>query len=389
MTTFVHANGQTGRLPAGIGSADTSINLGQPWGGAGGTAKLIFDPALAGLSNSNMEIVYATVSNGSPTAAAVLRGQEGTAAVSHAQSSIWACGPTGLDIDGLMTNPMSSTGDLIIGGTAGAPARLGAGSNGQVLAVIAGSPGWQADTGLTNPMTTLGDIIVGGTGGTPLRLGLGSNGQFVGVSGGVIGYFTPAGFANPMTTVGDVIVGGTAGAPTRQALGSNGQFLGVSGGVIGYFTPAGFANPMTTVGDLIVGGTAGAAGRLASGLTGQLLTGNGAGVAPTWQTPASTITITQQSGTTYTLALADAGTEVETTNGSAVTVTIPTNGSVAFPVGTVINIRQAGAGQVTVAAAGGVTLDLANGAKTRVQWSTVTIIQRAANEWVLNGDSST
>lgn len=45
----------------------------------------------------------------------------------------------------------------------------------------------------TNPMTTTGDVIVGGSSGAPARLALGGNGTFLGVSGGVIGYFTPAG----------------------------------------------------------------------------------------------------------------------------------------------------------------------------------------------------
>lgn len=48
-----------------------------------------------------------------------------------------------------------------------------------------------AASGFSNPMTTLGDIIVGGSGGNPTRQVLGSNGQFLGVSGGVLGYYTP------------------------------------------------------------------------------------------------------------------------------------------------------------------------------------------------------
>lgn len=40
-------------------------------------------------------------------------------------------------------------------------------------------------TGLTNPMTTSGDIIIGNSGGTPARLGIGSSNQILSVSGGV------------------------------------------------------------------------------------------------------------------------------------------------------------------------------------------------------------
>lgn len=42
-----------------------------------------------------------------------------------------------------------------------------------------------ASSGMSNPMTTAGDIIVGGSGGAPERLGIGSNGQVLTVSGGV------------------------------------------------------------------------------------------------------------------------------------------------------------------------------------------------------------
>jgi len=79
------------------------------------------------------------------------------------------------------------------------------------------------------------------------------------------------------------------------------------------------------------------------------------------ETALATVTITQQSGTTYTFVLADAMTEIEFTSASAVALTIPTNASVAFPIGTVINYRQQAAGRVTVAGAGGVTVHSSNG----------------------------
>jgi hypothetical protein len=100
------------------------------------------------------------------------------------------------------------------------------------------------------------------------------------------------------------------------------------------------------------------------------------------------ITANGQSGTTYTLVLTDQGKVIECNNGSAITLTVPTNASVAFPTGTVIEVYQQGAGQITVAAAGGVTLRAPGGAKTRVQYSTVSLRKRASDEWVLTGDST-
>jgi hypothetical protein len=56
--------------------------------------------------------------------------------------------------------------------------------------------------GLTNPMTTLGDIIVGGASGVPTRQGIGTTGQVVGVSGGVPAYLSVIGPTTGMAIVG-------------------------------------------------------------------------------------------------------------------------------------------------------------------------------------------
>ena len=77
---------------------------------------------------------------------------------------------------------------------------------------------------------------------------------------------------------------------------------------------------------------------------------------------------------------------IEVNSGSATTITIPTNSSVAFPVGTTLDILQTGAGQVTIAGAGGVTVNATPGLKLRTQWSSVTLFKRAENSWVAFGD---
>ncbi len=93
-----------------------------------------------------------------------------------------------------------------------------------------------------------------------------------------------------------------------------------------------------------------------------------------------------QSGTTYTLVLEDAGKIIEVSNSSAITLTIPTNASVAYPVGTQITVLQTGAGQITVAAPSGGTLNATPGTKLRTQWSSATLLKRATDTWVLIGD---
>ena len=94
---------------------------------------------------------------------------------------------------------------------------------------------------------------------------------------------------------------------------------------------------------------------------------------------------TQQAGN-YTFALADRGTQVESTSASAVTFTVPPSGSVAFLLNTVIGFRQYGAGQITLVAGSGVTLRTSSSLTTRAQYSTGSVQLRAANEWVVSGD---
>ncbi len=98
-------------------------------------------------------------------------------------------------------------------------------------------------------------------------------------------------------------------------------------------------------------------------------------------------TSSQQSGTAYTLALSDANSIIEFTNGSAVTLTVPPNASVAFPLDTVIELTQYGAGQVTVTAGAGVTIN-APGSKYKLgsQYAGASLRKRATNEWMLEGD---
>jgi hypothetical protein len=90
----------------------------------------------------------------------------------------------------------------------------------------------------------------------------------------------------------------------------------------------------------------------------------------------------------YTTVLGDRDKLVEVSSATGVTLTIPANASVAYPVGTSIDILQTGAGQVTIAGAGGVTVNATPGLKLRTQWSSATIFKRAENTWVVFGDLS-
>ena len=70
---------------------------------------------------------------------------------------------------------------------------------------------------------------------------------------------------------------------------------------------------------------------------------------------------------------------------SGITLTIPADSTLNFPIGTSIDILQTGAGQVTIAGTG-FTPNATPGLKLRTQWSSCTLFKRAANTWVVYGD---
>lgn len=95
-------------------------------------------------------------------------------------------------------------------------------------------------------------------------------------------------------------------------------------------------------------------------------------------------------GTTGTLAAADMGLFQVASNASTQTITVPTNASVAIPVGSEVVFFQQGAGQVVFAAAGGVTIQSASSAlKIASQFGAATLKKTATDTWALFGNIST
>ena len=93
-----------------------------------------------------------------------------------------------------------------------------------------------------------------------------------------------------------------------------------------------------------------------------------------------------QTGTSYTLVLTDVAKVVSLTNGSAITLTIPTNATTAFPLGTQILLYQGGAGQVTIGGAG-VTIR-SQGTKLKIsgQYAIAGLLKVGTDEWVAFGN---
>ena len=91
----------------------------------------------------------------------------------------------------------------------------------------------------------------------------------------------------------------------------------------------------------------------------------------------------------YTAVLTDDGKLVTMSNASANTFTVPPNSSVAFGIGTQINIAQLGAGQTTLVAGAGVTINSAGTKlKLKEQYAVATVVKTGTDEWFAVGNLS-
>lgn len=88
----------------------------------------------------------------------------------------------------------------------------------------------------------------------------------------------------------------------------------------------------------------------------------------------------------YALAVGDVGRVIEMNSATGVTLSIPDYASIALPVGTVIDVWQQGAGQVTIDGWSPVVIRTPSTLKLKSQYSRATLRHRATDEWVLTGD---
>jgi len=158
-----------------------------------------------------------------------------------------------------------------------------------------------------------------------------------------------------------VLIGSGTGAITPLTVGTNGQLLIGSSAADPVFAA------LTSTGSTITFTT-------------------GAGTLNLESSASPTLTMNDQTGTTYTLVLTDNGKMVTLTNGAAIALTIPTHASVAFPIGANILLYAGGAGTVTTGAAGATLRSRGSVYDSAGQYAMMSIVQIAEDVWCLSGD---
>jgi hypothetical protein len=148
-----------------------------------------------------------------------------------------------------------------------------------------------------------------------------------------------------------------------------------------------------TAGTGLSGGTITSTGTIAIDSTVATLTGTQTLTNKTLTDPKINLAFDAETAS-YTAILANNGQVVTMDNASANTFSIPTNASVAFPIGTQINVLQIGAGQTTIqAVTSGTTTIQSTGAsaaapKLRVRYSAATCLKAGTDLWYVFGDIS-
>jgi hypothetical protein len=235
----------------------------------------------------------------------------------------------------------------------------------------------------------------GGTGGTVTSIATTSP-----ITGGTISTTGTIACATCATTTNGGALSGTA--PVAISVGGAISITGAAGQVLAGVGPAFTATPTfggsgtvgtlalgnATSGTVTLGTVTGALGSVTASLPANTGTIAELNLAQTW-TAAQTFGavfggIITDSTTTRTLGAGDCGQTINFTSGSAITVTTAN-----LAVGCHIVVRQAGAGQITIAAGGGTTIVSASSwTKTRAQYSKLGLSIIATTVTDIDGDGA-
>ena len=357
---------QSGNVTTGTATGIT-LQTGTATTGTAGGITLAVGAATSG-SGGNISITAGNVTTGaSPGSVSIYAGRN-TASATNATGVI--------QIGTSSTSPAN----LTVAGTAGQGCVVyllggNGGNNTTATGTTVGGQGGNLiqTAGAGGIATATSGTGTGGAGGNITETaGNGGNGHTTGGAGGSI-----------TLTAGNAGTGGNAAAGTITLAGGTSTGTGAGSSII-------FQTGTTSVATVFTINSSGAHGIGSSpsyGASNQILQSNGSSSAPSWTY--QYIPQNVQSGTTYTLALTDGGGHVYCTNTSAVTITVPANGSVAFPIGTSITIvNDNGTSAMSIAITTD-TMILANagttGTRTLAIYGVATLLKVTSTRWIISG----
>ena len=166
-----------------------------------------------------------------------------------------------------------------------------------------------------------------------------------------------------------------------------------TGGTFGAQTVGVIADPIfdsVSAGSGVINGTLNVGSVNAGAIDASFLYSGGTDLASLLTGGSRTMGVRTSTATTITPALSDANGLLIASAATAITVLIPANTTVAFPIGTQIMFEQGSTGQVRFSASTGAVLNSYGNAYNHVgQYATSFITKKTANSWVLDGNLTT
>ena len=195
------------------------------------------------------------------------------------------------------------------------------------------------------------------------------------------------------TAKGDLLIGTGSGTAAVLPVGTTNQTIIVDSTTTTGLKYASSAQSLLTAkADILTATAANTPARLGVGADTSILVADSTQSTGLAWALGNPISLNAQTGTSYTFVLTDNYKLVTASNASAQTYTIPPNSSVAYPTGSVINIIQIGAGQVSFAQGSGVTIAstgaTSSAPKLRAQYSAASAVKVGTDSWYIVGDIS-
>jgi len=267
---------------------------------------------------------------------------------------------------GGMSNPMTSVGDIIVGGASGTPARLAAGTSGQVLSIQSGTPAWVDPSGGGVSAVTATSPIVSSGGATP---NISINPATTSAAGSMS--------SSDKTKLDGVATGATANSTDAVLLARANHTGTQAASTISDFDSAARAQVEAE----LIAGTNITITPSGSGATRQLTiasTGGGGGAS---------LPVVQALSSSRSLALVDINTFNVNSTTSSYTATIPAQATVAWTADAEMHFLPSNTGDIVITAAAGVSLNgiVAGSLTISTQNGAASIKRVASDSWWCGG----